>query len=55
MEKDVVLDEKIIDKKIKELSKGYSKNEKYVLLLFRICLDFNINNCDEEILKFLEK
>lgn len=52
--KDVVLNEEIIDK-IKELSRKYGKNEKYVLLLFKICLDFKVNNCNELIQNFLEK
>lgn len=54
MKKDVVLNEEIIDK-AKELSKKYGKNEKYVLLLFKICLDFKINSCNELIQKFLEE
>lgn len=61
--KDVVLNEikdelnlkERIAKEVKELSFKYCKSEKYVLLLYKICLDFNVNNCNEEIVKFLEK
>ena len=63
MEKDVVLNEikyelyynETIMEEVREFSTKYKKNEKYVLLLFKICLDFKVNNCDELIQKFLEE
>lgn len=45
----------VLDEKVKELSFKYCKNEKYILLLYKICLDLNVNDCNKTIEKFLVK